>query len=106
MEINALRWSQVDLKRNRITLMDTKNEEPRVLAFEKTVSQVLQKLLKDNPPKHPNDLVFPSSILPSVSIEIKKPSPGDEKQSLKAAGGLNECLRQRWTEGAERRGLP
>lgn len=71
MEINALRWNNIDLKRNRITLTDTKNDEIRVLPFEDTVKNILQKLYSERKPKQ-DDLVFPSTILPHVPIEIRK----------------------------------
>jgi integrase len=71
MEINALRWKHVDLTRKRITLMDTKNGDVRVLPFSDKIKDVLQELHEQQKPKLEN-LVFPSEIKANTPIELRK----------------------------------
>lgn len=56
-EALSLRWNQVDFKRQRITLHETKNEERRILPLSGHALELLQKLYEKSQPN--TELIFP-----------------------------------------------
>ena len=69
-EIMNLRWSNIDLKQGRITLLDTKNGDTRSLPLVGAALAQVQILARVR--SLTNDMLFPGKS-PGVPIELKRP---------------------------------
>lgn len=66
-EIMSLRWNQIDIKRNRITLHETKNDERRAVALVGHACEQIKELSKIR--RIDTDLLFPG-LNPLKAIDI------------------------------------
>jgi len=69
-EILNLRWSDVDLRHNKITLYQTKNDEVRVVPLTRQAKLVVEEYAKSR--RLDTSLVFPSDRKPSVPVQVRK----------------------------------
>ncbi|MBT4838115.1 MAG: site-specific integrase [Methylococcales bacterium] len=69
-EIMSLKWKDVDFKLNRIILEDTKNGERRSIPIS---DQPLKLLLEHRKRMSRSELLFPSKVDPTKSMDLRKP---------------------------------
>jgi len=67
-ELLQLTWKNVDLQRNRITFLDTKNGEIRSVPLQGLAFELVEKRSKDRSTN--SDLVFPSRQSPNTPLSI------------------------------------